>query len=219
MSQSSSTYRGDVPFSVYKAEQAKISRGRLYPLTIFYTTYALILLVVGLRSEHPLIALAVFLSGIPVWTLVEYLFHRYVLHGRFPKHDSVIGRFLHDRLDPLHWEHHARPHDGMHISGVLKDIIPLFIVAAPVSFLFPLYTAPMLLAGVVQCYVIEEWVHHSVHFYNFKNPYFRYIKAFHRYHHTKPGMELGFGLTSGIWDVVFRTRFPRPVRQALSTRR
>jgi len=214
-----STNQGDVPFSVYKAEQARISRGRLYPLTVFYTAYATIVLAFGLWSEHPIVALGVYLAGLPVWTLVEYLFHRYVLHGRFPAHDSVVGRFLHDRLDPLHWEHHQRPFDGMHISGELRDILPLFVVAAPLSFVFPVYTAPMLLAGVVQCYVIEEWIHHSVHFYEFRNRYFRYIKRFHRYHHTQPGMESGFGLTNGIWDVVFRTRHPRPVRQALFSRR
>jgi sterol desaturase/sphingolipid hydroxylase (fatty acid hydroxylase superfamily) len=209
----------DVPFSVYKSEQARISRGRLYPLTVFYTLYATIVLVFAVRSAHPWIGVLTYLAGLPLWTLIEYLFHRYVLHGRFPAHDGVIGRFLHDRLDPLHWEHHARPFDGMHISGVLKDILPLFAVAAPASFIVPVYTAPVLLAGVVQCYVLEEWIHHSVHFYDFRNRYFRYIKRYHRFHHTQPGMELGFGLTSGFWDVVFRTRYPRPVRYALFNRR
>ena len=61
----------------------------------------------------------------------------------------------------------------------------------------------MLLAGVVQSYVVEEWVHHSVHFYNFRSPYFRYMKKHHFYHHTSPGMERGFGLTSGLWDAAF----------------
>jgi sterol desaturase/sphingolipid hydroxylase (fatty acid hydroxylase superfamily) len=73
----------------------------------------------------------------------------------------------------------------------------------------------MLLAGVVQCYVIEEWIHHSVHFYNFRNPYFRYIRKHHIYHHTFSGMELGYGFTSGFWDTVFGTRFPLSVRRRL----
>lgn len=209
----------DVPFSVYKAEQARISRGRLYPFTIFYTTYAVILFVLVLRSSRPGLGVAVFVGSVPLWTLIEYLFHRYVLHGRFPKRDGVIGKFLHDRLDPLHWEHHQRPFDGMHISGELKDFLPAFAIVAPLTFLWPVYTAPIALAGIFQCYVIEEWIHHSVHFYNFKNRYFRYIKRYHRYHHTKPGMELGFGLTSGIWDFPFGTRYPKAIRHALSTRR
>ena len=209
----------NLPFNVYKAEQAKISRGRLYPFTVFYTTYAVIVFVLVLRSARPALGVAMFLASIPLWTLVEYLFHRYVLHGRFPAHDGVIGRWLHDRLDPLHWEHHERPFDGMHISGELKDFLPAFAIVAPLTFLAPVYTAPIVLAGIFQCYVIEEWIHHSVHFYNFRNRYFRYIKRHHRYHHTKPGMEMGFGLTSGLWDVPFRTRYPRPVRQALFNQR
>lgn len=208
-----------VPFSVYKAEQARISRKRLYPFTAFYTTYATIVFVLAVRSAHPIFGVVMFLASIPLWTLIEYLFHRFILHGRFPAHDGVIGRFLHDRLDPLHWEHHARPLDGMHISAVLKDFLPVFVIAAPLSFLAPVYTAPAVVAGIFQCYVIEEWIHHSVHFYHFKNRYFRYIRRYHRYHHTQPGMELGFGLTSGIWDLPFRTRYPRSVRHALFTRR
>ena len=210
--------QANVPFRVYKAEQARISRGRLYPFTVFYTTYAVIVFVLAMRSARPGLGVAMFLASIPLWTLVEYLFHRYVLHGRFPSHDGVIGRFLHDRLDPLHWEHHARPHDGMHISGELRDFLPVFAIVAPLTFLAPVYTAPVILAGIFQCYVIEEWIHHSVHFYNFKNRYFRYIRRHHRYHHTQPGMELGFGLTSGLWDVPFRTRYPKPVRNALFQR-
>jgi sterol desaturase/sphingolipid hydroxylase (fatty acid hydroxylase superfamily) len=55
--------------------------------------------------------------------------------------------------------------------------------------------------------VVEEWIHHSVHFYNFRSPYWRYMKKHHFYHHTSQGMERGFGLTSGMWDVAFKTRY------------
>jgi sterol desaturase/sphingolipid hydroxylase (fatty acid hydroxylase superfamily) len=209
----------NVSFTAYKSGQAWISRRRLYPLTAFYTVYSMIVLGLGLRSGHPILALVFYLAGVPIWTLVEYLFHRYVLHGRFPAGQGLIKRFLHERLDPLHWEHHERPLDGMHISGELKDLLPLFGIAAPLSFLFPIWTMPVLLAGVVQSYVIEEWIHHSTHFYKFRNRYFRYIKRHHFYHHTRPGMEMGYGLTSGFWDVVFKTRYPDTVRQALFARR
>jgi fatty acid hydroxylase family protein len=206
---------GRTPFRVYKSEQARISRRRLYPLTAFYTIYSVIVLGLAIRSTHPILAAGFYLAGVPVWTLVEYFFHRYVLHGRFPPGEGIIRRFLHERLDPLHWEHHERPFDGMHISGELKDLLPLFAIAAPVSFLFPIYTMPALLAGVVQSYVLEEWVHHSTHFYKFQNRYFRYIKRHHLYHHTRPGTELGYGLTSGFWDIFFHTRYPETIRRAL----
>jgi len=121
----------EVSFEAYKREQSRIARRRLYPLTVFYTTYALIITLLGLRSAHPWLGIVCYLAGIPVWSLVEYLFHRYVLHGRFPPGKGIIRRFLHERLDPLHWEHRERPFDGWHISGELKDILLLFFVAAP----------------------------------------------------------------------------------------
>ena len=218
LAQARTLYRsaaGRVPFNEYKREQAKISRRRLYPMTAFYSVYSAIVLILGARSAHPWIALGFYFLGVPTWTLGEYLFHRYVLHGRFPLGKGIVRRFLHERLDPLHWDHHRDPLDGWHISGELKDILPLFFIAAPASFLFPLWSLPMLLGGVVQSYVIEEWVHHSVHFYRFRNPYFKYMRKHHFYHHSPEGANLGYGLTSGVWDVVFKTRYPLKVRKAL----
>lgn len=209
----------DVPFGVYKRQQARISRHRLYPMTVFYTLYAFVVLAFALRSSHPVAAIIFYSAGVPVWTLVEYLFHRFVLHGRFAPGKGIVRKFLHERLDPLHWEHHAHPFDGHHINGELQDLLPLFFVAAPVSYIAPLYTLPVLLAGVVQSYVVEEWVHHSVHFYNFRSPYFRYIKRHHFYHHSPKGMGEGYGLTNGFWDIVFKTRYPAPVRETLYHRR
>jgi sterol desaturase/sphingolipid hydroxylase (fatty acid hydroxylase superfamily) len=209
----------DVPFGVYKRQQARISRRRLYPMTVFYTLYAFVVLFFATRSSHPVLAFVFYAAGVPIWTLVEYLFHRFVLHGHFAPGRGIIRKFLHERLDPLHWEHHAHPFDGLHINGELRDLLPLFIVAAPASFITPVYSLPVLLAGVVQSYVIEEWIHHSVHFYNFSSPYFRYIKRHHFYHHSPKGMEEGYGLTNGFWDIVFKTRYPVPVREALYRRK
>jgi sterol desaturase/sphingolipid hydroxylase (fatty acid hydroxylase superfamily) len=203
-------------FEAYKREQSRIARRRLYPLTIFYTTYSLIMALFALRSRHAWVGIAFYVAGIAVWTLVEYLFHRYVLHGRFPPGKGLIRRFLHERLDPLHWEHHERPFDGWHISGELKDILPLFFVAAPFSFLFPVYTLPALLAGVVQGYVSEEWLHYFLHFGKFRNGIFRRLKRYHLYHHSPRGIEKGYGISSGIWDLVFHTHYPKRVLKSLA---
>ena len=89
----------------------------------------------------------------------------------------------------------------------------------PYSFLAPLDTAPVFMAGLLQSYILEEWVHHSVHFCRFRNPYFRYIKRHHLYHHSPKGSDAGFGLTNGFWDVVLQTRFPVEARRALYARR
>ena len=97
----------------------------------------------------------------------------------------------------------------------MKDLLPLFFTVTPLSFLAPIYTLPALIAGVVECYTLEEWIHHSCHFYNFRNPYFRYIKRHHFYHHSPLGENAGYGLTNGFWDIIWRTRFPKEVRDSL----
>jgi len=202
-------------WDAYKRQQARISRRRLYPVTIFYTAYAVIISVFAFRSRHPGIAFLFLALAVPVWTLVEFLFHRYILHDRFGSGKGIIRRFAHERLDSLHWEHHERPFDGLHINGAIGDLLGLFVVAAPLSFIAPIYTLPTLLAGVVECYVIEEWVHHSVHFYDLQDPYSRYMKRHHGFHHAPAGTELGYGLTNGFWDVVFNTDYPEGVKTVL----
>jgi len=176
------------------------------------------MIFVAFRTRHPFIAIAFYVAGIPLWTYLEYLSHRFILHGTFKKskHRWKFYKALANKyLDPLHWEHHKHPFDGEHINGELSDLLPVFAISALVSFVFPLYTAPMLVAGVWQFYCVEEWVHHSVHYYNFRGAYFRYMKKHHFYHHTSPGMTRGFGLTSGIWDRVVGTAFPLEVRERL----
>ncbi|MGA2098569.1 MAG: sterol desaturase family protein [Candidatus Acidiferrum sp.] len=206
----------EIPFESYKRNQASIARRKMFPLTAFYTAYAALLFIFAASSGRPWTAVAFFAAGWVTWTLVEYLFHRYVLHGRFPPGQGFIRKFLHERLDPLHWDHHMRPLDGNHISGQLNDILPLFFVAAPVSFLFPVYSAPMLLAGVVQSYVSEEWLHYALHFSNSRFPPFRRLKKYHLYHHSPRGIDKGYGITTRFWDGVFDTRFPQDVRRSLS---
>src|SRR4029450_13601605 len=198
-----------------RRQEARKARHRFYPSTALYTTYVALITVLGMRSGRPWTALAYFAAGIVVWTLIEYAVHRFVLHGRFPDGRNPYRRFTHRHLDPLHWEHHARPWDGNHINGTLKDTLAVMIVFAAVGFLFPLPTGPMLVAGIVAGYVAEQWVHHSVHFYRFNNRYFQYIRRHHLYHHSPKGMEVAFGLSNGFWDIVWDTRISEEERMAL----
>jgi sterol desaturase/sphingolipid hydroxylase (fatty acid hydroxylase superfamily) len=198
-----------------RRQEARKARRRFYPSTVLYTTYASTVAFFGLRSGRTMTAIVYFALGVAVWTLLEYAVHRFVLHGRFPAGNGPYRWFTHKYLDPLHWEHHARPWDGNHINGTLKDTLPALVVFAAVGWLFPLATGPMLVAGIAAGYVVEEWVHHSVHFYRFDNPYFLYIRRHHLYHHSPKGMEVAFGLSNGFWDIVWDTRISEDERIAL----
>jgi sterol desaturase/sphingolipid hydroxylase (fatty acid hydroxylase superfamily) len=111
--------------------------------------------------------------------------------------------------------HHRRPWDGAHINGTLKDTGVYVSILVALSFLGPLHTWPMLMAGFLQSYIVEEWVHQSVHFYPFKGWYWEYIRRHHRYHHSPKGAEMAYGLSNGVWDVVCNTRIPEPIRSQL----
>jgi len=207
----------EASFEAYKRGQSSIARRRLYPLTVFSTTYLFIVTLFLLNSRDPWLGIMFYLAGVPAWTLVEYLSHRYLPHGRVPPGKSFLGGLLHEALDTFHREQHReRPFDGRHINGDLKDFLPLFFVAAPFSFLLPVYTLPALLAGVVQSYVGEAWAHYFLHFGKSRNRFFRYLKRCHLYHHSQRGIENDCGITTGILDCVFHTQYPKPVCRSLS---
>jgi sterol desaturase/sphingolipid hydroxylase (fatty acid hydroxylase superfamily) len=204
------------PASIRWAEEARKGRRRLYPMTAVYSAAATAALVYALRS-NPWVAPWAWLLGVAFWTWVEYMVHRYILHGVFPDGPG-LQHWGHKFFDHLHVQHHLRPWDGSHINGTIKDTGPFLLPVASLGLLLPAHTLLASLAGLVQAYVVEEWIHHSVHFYHFHNPYFRYIKRHHQFHHSRRGDDMAFGLTNAFWDVVYGTRIPVDVRAALHGR-
>ena len=194
-----------IPPGVVLADQARIARRRFYPVTILFTACAVT--VLGLAfAFHPGYALTYLALGVATWTLLEYLVHRYVLHGRFPDGPGLLKHRVHTFFDTMHGDHHQRPWDGMYINGYL-DAIPFAVLFLVTSFLLsPYYRGPVFVAALLQSYVVEEWVHYSVHFHHFNSRYFQYIRHHHWYHHSRRGPGQAFGLTSGLWDRISGTR-------------
>jgi 4-hydroxysphinganine ceramide fatty acyl 2-hydroxylase len=212
------------PYQLYKKEQELISRRKIIRTTAFYVAYLAMLMFLAFRADHLGRALLMVPAGVVLWIFGEYFSHRYILHSRIrPAKDPLKSpfRYLGNKfLDPLHWEHHERPFDGDHISGRLRDALPVWLVFSVVAILaFPIYTASVVVAVFFVSYAMEEWIHHATHYYNFRSKYFRYIKKHHMYHHTRQGMNQGFGLSSGIGDFIFGTRFPQHVRDRLYGRK
>ena len=210
-----------IPFPVYPrgidlAKEARTARGRFYPVTVLYTAYFLVVVPLALRRA-PLPALASLALSVAVWSWVEYMVHRFVLHGAFPDGPGRLRHFIHSRFDTMHGDHHLRPWDGLYINGFLETL-PFAVLFGLLSFLAPLPTAPVFVAVLLECYVIEEWVHYSVHFHVIHSRYFDYIRRHHLYHHSPRGAGLAFGLTNGTWDIVLGTRIPAAARQRLYRR-
>ncbi|KAK9448110.1 uncharacterized protein V1518DRAFT_334879 [Limtongia smithiae] len=152
----------------------------------------------GLRAFAivPLFALGTF-----IWTLVEYLMHRMLFHmdDRLPDHQIFFTlHFI------LHGVHHYLPMDK------LRLVMPptLFIVLATPFYrlahlLFPYHIGMAIFAGGMFGYVLYDCTHYFLH-HAVLPPYFKSLKSYHLEHHYK-NYELGFGVTSKFWDVVFGT--------------
>jgi sterol desaturase/sphingolipid hydroxylase (fatty acid hydroxylase superfamily) len=199
-----------------EAEDRK-ARRRLYPVTVIYTLGFLLLMTMAYRSSHLARSLWFVALGVASWTLAEYLVHRYILHGAFPKGPGLVRRGLHILFDASHADHHARPWDGMYINGHV-DTLFAAAVMLPLSLLAPPYTASVWVATLLLCYAAEEWVHHAMHFWTFRWSYYEYIRRRHLYHHSRHGVGVAYGITSGIWDGVLRTRIPARERELLLPR-
>lgn len=206
------------PHGVDLAREARIARTRFYPLTIAYTAYAIAILVPAFRMSVRA-TIAALVAALVSWTLIEYLFHRYILHGPFPDEGGRLRRWMHDRFDGMHADHHQRPWDGHHINGRFESL-PAALAMAAFSYLLPHPAGPVFVAALLQSYVVEEWIHYAVHFHAFKGRYFTHIRRHHLYHHGMRGRDVAFGLTSAIWDQPFGTHIGEAdrARRALSRR-
>ncbi len=142
-------------------------------------------------SDWPL-WLAAFLGGGLLWTLVEYLLHRFVLH----------------HVPYIHEMHEAHHDDQLALIGTpswLSLGLILLIVLLPAVLITNFTVASGLTVGLMLGYLWYVTVHHGVHHWRIKpDGYFFRLKRRHALHHHFDD-EGNFGVTSGFWDKIFRT--------------
>jgi sterol desaturase/sphingolipid hydroxylase (fatty acid hydroxylase superfamily) len=141
----------------------------------------------------------VFALGIVAWSLTEYLLHRFVFHL---EPDSRWGRRLHFII---HGVHHDFPHDPMRLVMPPSVSIPL---AIGFWFLFrallgPAWALPAF-AGFLLGYLIYDMAHYHMHHHRSKNRLSLAVRRYHYRHHFQQS-DRGFGVTTPVWDRVFRT--------------
>ncbi len=165
------------------------------PLTIlFFLFWEAFVLRTGILSVT-----IVYGAGLLSWTLLEYSFHRWVYHkGHTPAH---IG----------HKKHHESPTELISM--------PWFIVTAflgSVWYIFAyrlqLHFVLSFMSGLTTGFVCYGLFHHVHHHFHFKNRRYRKLRAHHFIHHQFPNVN--FGVTSRLWDHVFRTNYRRELKRA-----
>jgi sterol desaturase/sphingolipid hydroxylase (fatty acid hydroxylase superfamily) len=133
------------------------------------------------------------LLGIPVWTLVEYLLHRFVFH-------ELPG------IVELHAMHHSRPSAYIGSPVWVSFLAWFTIVFLPIWLVGDFEIAAGTTSGLILGYVWYLVVHDAVHRWSLKQHSWL-LKARHRHllHHRRADHTGNFGVSTGFWDVVFRT--------------
>lgn len=143
-----------------------------------------------------------FAGGVLAWTILEYFLHRFVFHFH-PK--SEFGKRI---MFVIHGVHHDYPNDSKRLVMPPSLSIPL---AFGFYFLYKLLVGETLVlpffAGTVFGYLVYDMLHYSFHHLNWDNKWFMRLKAHHLKHHFKDP-DLGFGVSSTLWDKVVGTNYP-----------
>lgn len=144
----------------------------------------------------------VFLFGTFLWTLVEYILHRYLFHIT-PPDDSPFWITFHFFL---HGQHHKVPFDS---GRLVFPPVAAFCFALPFYSLFvstlPYGIANSLFSGGLLGYVMYDCIHYYLHHGSPSNgSYFCKLKSYHVAHHFQDPQK-GYGISTTFWDYPFKT--------------
>jgi len=174
------------------------------PLWIFVPTVAL--MVYTAYAEYgiqPLRILLLSAAGLIFWSFTEYILHRFVFH--FHAKTEWGKKFSWT----FHGVHHDYPSDPLRLVMVPAVSLPLatlffFLFVLTMGYGYATAFAPGFLIG----YLFYDITHYAVHHFPIKGKVFGKVREHHMRHHFKEP-ELGFGVSSWMWDVVFRTTYAR----------
>ncbi len=174
------------------------------PLVIYIPVIGFFIYKSILAGVQPLALAGYFFLGLFLWTIAEYILHRWVFHY-IPK--SQWGLRLHFIF---HGVHHDYPRDALRLVMPPSASIPL---AFGFYFLFTLFfhdkaNLYAFFPGFVLGYLIYDMMHYAMHHANFKSGWFKKIKQHHMLHHYD-NMDKGYGVSSILWDKIFHSDFPK----------
>lgn len=170
-----------------------------------YGPVILVMLYLSVFRYHisTLNILVLFIGGVFVWTLAEYVLHRYVFHF---KATSEFGKKIHFMF---HGVHHDYPSDSRRLVMPPSVSIPLALLF---FFFFRLVIGEYLMlpffGGFILGYLFYDISHYAIHHINMHSKFWLAIKNHHMLHHYQDEYK-GYGVSSPFWDVVFGTTFKK----------
>ncbi len=161
----------------------------IYLIYISYTEYS--------YSHSKLIVCAV--SGIIIWTLTEYVLHRFVFHLK------PIGPLTERFVFLFHGLHHDDPNDP---TRLVMPPVPAILIMALIWGFFALFIPENFMTGFMAFFIVGylcyDYIHYGTHHFKMTGKVGRYLKKFHLQHHFRHE-KAKYGVSSPLWDYVFRT--------------
>jgi len=153
----------------------------------------------GVANGYSVLAMVGFIAiGLFIWTLTEYWLHRLIFHW---EPDNAFGRRMHFII---HGIHHDHPNDKMRLvmpPSVSVPLAALFLLAYWLVFGeagFPIF------GGFMLGYLAYDYTHYYVHHFVPKSNLGKKLREQHMRHHFQDH-RFGYGVSSPLWDVAFRT--------------
>ena len=151
-------------------------------------------------------------AGVALWSLLEYLLHRFVLHGVAP-------------LSRWHARHHQQPNALIATPVVLSLSLFLLLAGLPAWWLLGGWAALALGLGLLGSYLLYGLTHHATHHptpdWIAHSSWMRQRRVRHAMHHAAHHIRARgeackpchFGVSNSLWDTVFGTNpLVRPMR-------
>lgn len=177
----------------------------IHPATpvVVYIPFVLFISYLGLQRTELSNFIILVLVGIALWSLFEYLMHRFVFHYH---PTTEIGKRIHFLA---HGVHHDYPRDRTRLVMPLLVSVPLailhyfvFLVAFGYNNFLPI------LAGYILGYVLYDTIHFATHHWKMTSPLGKFLKEYHlKHHYVNP--DSAYGVSNPVWDYVFFTVPPK----------
>jgi sterol desaturase/sphingolipid hydroxylase (fatty acid hydroxylase superfamily) len=181
----------------------KLTKSNLKITLVFYPSLILLFLYFGshFTAFHFFTSVILFFGGILIWTLLEYIFNRFI--ARIDKSFPVLTKFNY----LVHGIHYNQPKNPQTLfmaplPGLLMAVITYFFF-----YLFFKESSMIFTAGIITGYLSYACVHYAVH----RSPgklishalWIHHLKHHHKY------PDKAFGVSSRLWDFVFGTMPPK----------
>lgn len=141
------------------------------------------------------LAAALVVLGLAGWTLIEYVLHRWILHGVEP-------------FRRWHLAHHRDAAVPIRVPVMFSGLLVLAVVGMPALLSGGSALAAPFSAGMLIGNLLQEAVHHRLHDTRPVGPWLDARRHLHGFHHFRDERR-GYGTLTDFWDRVFGTLPPR----------